>query len=114
MKNLIIVIGLFFFLSSGFSVTGVTGSQEQEAEIIIVNDNTQHEQDDERELVKLDELPDQVIKAWDKSIYANNKVKEIYKVKRGAEILYYEIKYLNQAGEEQTIAFDADGEKVLP
>ncbi|MCC5930407.1 MAG: hypothetical protein JJU28_14260 [Cyclobacteriaceae bacterium] len=69
--------------------------------------------EDEREIIEIDKLPGRVIKAWDKSDFAQNKVKEIYKVKKGKKILYYEIMYIDAAGKEQTVAYDKKGKKML-
>jgi hypothetical protein len=69
--------------------------------------------EDQREVVEIDKLPGRVVKAWDKSDFAQNKIKEIYKVKKGRKILYYEIVYIDAAGNEQTVAYDKKGKKML-
>lgn len=78
-----------------------------------VAENVHSQIEDEREIIDIDKLPGRIVKAWDKSDFAQNKVKDIYKVKKGAKILYYEIVYIDAAGEEQTVVFDKKGKKML-
>jgi len=68
-------------------------------------------QQENREKIKQDDLPDAVVDAWNKSAYAKSPVKEITKITKGS-VVTYEIKYTTASGQDKIALFSADGKEI--
>jgi hypothetical protein len=68
-------------------------------------------QQENRQKIETEDLPDAVIEAWNKSDYAKNSVKEVTKITKGS-VVTYEIKYTDAAGQDKIALFSADGKEI--